>query len=419
MWLVSTTLASLLVVYVLTTFVSSRKRQRAPRAVPKDLFFVFMVPCLNEELVVGKCIERLLALPHDNFAVLVIDDGSEDATPDIVRSYDPRRVFLLQRRFPEARQGKGEALNAAYRHLADLECVKGRPASDVIVVIVDADGRLEADAVFEVAPIFADELVGAVQIGVRMYNADAGYLARMQDFEFVTFTEIFQRARNNFGISGLGGNGQFNRLAALQSLGRAPWSSCLTEDLDLGIRMVAAGWRTSYCSTTWVNQQAVTNLRRLVRQRARWFQGHLQCWRLIGHVLRSRISTRATFDLVHHLFSPALVLLMSMAVPLFLGAAAGAGAIDPHLLLRTVTYDHGLLVGVMYALSFGLAIPYGFSYWLQDPQTSWIRALFLGHLFTLYGYLWFPAGWMAVARLARKRQGWAKTARTVVLEAAT
>ena len=50
--------------------------------------------------------------------------------------------------------------------------------------------------------------------------------------EFVVFTEIFQRARQRVGSVGLGGNGQFARLTALMSLGDAPWTKCLTEDLD-------------------------------------------------------------------------------------------------------------------------------------------------------------------------------------------
>jgi cellulose synthase/poly-beta-1,6-N-acetylglucosamine synthase-like glycosyltransferase len=87
-----------------------------------DLFFIFIVPCLNEELVIGASLDRLLAIPGDNWAVMVIDDGSDDATAEIVLRYtlSSQRVSLLRRHRPEARQGKGEALNAAYRYLQTL-----------------------------------------------------------------------------------------------------------------------------------------------------------------------------------------------------------------------------------------------------------------------------------------------------------
>ena len=72
------------------------------------------------------------------------------------------------------------------------------------------------------SPYFQQPRVGAVQVGVRMYNAQESLLARMQDIEFVVFTEIYQRARRHLGTVELGGNGQFVRLAALRSLRTLP-----------------------------------------------------------------------------------------------------------------------------------------------------------------------------------------------------
>src|SRR4029453_17541377 len=37
----------------------------------------------------------------------------------------------------------------------------------------------------------------------------------------------------------------------------------------------------------------------------------------------------------------------------------------------------------------------------------------LAHLFIVYGYLWFLAGWRAVWQAGTGRHGWAKTSRTV------
>ena len=67
---------------------------------------------------------------------------------------------------------------------------------------------------------FRDPKTGAVQVGVQMRNAETNLLARLQDFEFVVFAEIFQRARERLG-RGARGNGQFVRRSALRSLGPA------------------------------------------------------------------------------------------------------------------------------------------------------------------------------------------------------
>ena len=54
------------------------------------------------------------------------------------------------------------------------ELLGGVDRAQVIVVVVDADGRLDPDAPRFVAPHFAeDERLGGVQSLVRIYNRDA------------------------------------------------------------------------------------------------------------------------------------------------------------------------------------------------------------------------------------------------------
>ena len=330
--------------YSLRMLLLSRQHRDAPLPAPNDLLFVFLVPCLNEERVIARSLERLLAVPG-NFKVMVIDDASEDGTADVVRQFDPERVWLFQRTLPDARKGKGEALNAAYRHLCSSGVLGERDPDDVIVAVLDADGRLAPNALIEVAPFFADPAVGGVQIGVRMYNAREKLLARMQDFEFVTFTEIFQRARQRIGSVGLGGNGQFNRLSALRSLGSAPWTKCLTEDLDLGIQLLTRGWLNCYCPTTHVSQQAVVQLRRLVRQRSRWYQGNLQCWRRIPEIVRSGLPTAVVIDLLFQLLASSLILVMSVASAAFLATFGLMIARNPQTATHLFPGHYGLAIG--------------------------------------------------------------------------
>jgi 1,2-diacylglycerol 3-beta-glucosyltransferase len=398
--------------YTVAVFLVSN-RQRPPRLPGTDnAYFVFVLPCLNEELVIGRSIESLLALPSENFSILVIDDGSEDKTAEIASSYDAERVWLLQRRLPDARKGKGEALNAAYRYLRDSGVLRRHSHNDVVVAILDADGRIASDVLTEVAPYFRDPNAGAVQIGVRMYNADENLLARLQDFEFVTFTEIFQKGRQRIGSVGLGGNGQFTRLAALASLGDSPWTDCLTEDLDLGIRLLAQGWENNFCPWAHVSQQAVTSPRRLIRQRARWFQGHLQCWRRIPDVILSPVRDRVMVDVLYHLLTPGLVLAMSLPIAAFFVRLVSQTFSSPLGVLEALTARGGVLLAGWYLLSFGLAPLYGFVYSRRERSFGFVKATALAHLYNLYTYLWFAAGWLAVWNIATRRRGWAKTART-------
>jgi 1,2-diacylglycerol 3-beta-glucosyltransferase len=379
----------------------------ASSTAPGTDFFVFLMPCLNEELVIARSLQRLLSMPAGNFAVMVIDDGSDDGTAAAVSGVADERVWLLSRKLPNARQGKGEALNDAIAHLVNSGRLAGRDPGSVIIAVVDADGHLDPHALADVTEFFADQAVGAVQIGVRISNRDRSMLARMQDMEFVIYTEVFQRGRRHLGSVGLGGNGQFVRLSALRSLGPAPWTRSLTEDLDLGVRLAAAGWRNEYCRTAAVHQQGVVEVRRLIRQRARWFQGNLQSWRLIPLVLRS-MPGRNGADLLFLLSSPALVLIASLLTVSFAVVLANCAVL--------VASDHdpfGWWVAVTYTLILGPALAYAGVYWRQERAAGLrlAKAFWLAHLYVGYSMIWYASGWRAAVRAVRGRTGWAKTDR--------
>jgi 1,2-diacylglycerol 3-beta-glucosyltransferase len=392
----------------------ARKRLPQPLPTPEDLFFVFMVPCMNEEAVIHRTLERLTTLPGPPRAIMVIDDGSHDATGDIVkeRALENPNVWLLQRVAPNCQKGKGAALNNAFAYLLESDLLDGRRLDDVIVGVVDADGRPDPNTLSEVAPFFRDPKVGACQIGVRMYNADENFLARMQDIEFVVFTEMFQKARNRAGSAGLGGNGQFTRLTALMSLGDEPWSDYLTEDLELGINMMSKGWYNTFCPTAFVNQQAVTDFKRLLRQRTRWFQGQLQCWNCIPGIIRSPMAPRVIVDLCYHLLGAIVMVIMSIFT-------IALGCISLLLFLKALSLGHAeWIIGrwwrlpLGYAFGFSLAWVYAYLYWLRTPGRAFWRILVDTHIFNVYVYFWMVSGLRALGRIATKKNGWAKTART-------
>lgn len=82
-----------------------------------------LVPALNEQDTIGEVVERLLALPL-TLQVIVIDDGSTDRTPEILRGFGDR-IMVLRRDKPG---GKGSAIRHALPH-----------ATGRAVIIQDAD----------------------------------------------------------------------------------------------------------------------------------------------------------------------------------------------------------------------------------------------------------------------------------------
>ena len=398
--------------YTVTLLVISRRPPRRSAdgrrgALDPGMRIVVLMPCLNEAEVIAASVQRLLDIHDPGLHVMVIDDGSDDGTGDVVQALGDPRAEVLRRVLPNARRGKGEALNNALAVVR--ERFSGCDPSSVIVGVVDADGRLDPHAIAETRRAFASAEVGAVQMGVRINNRFSSLLARMQDMEFVVFTSVFQEGRRRLGSVGMGGNAQFARLSALNSLGRRPWTRSLTEDFDLGVRLNGAGWTNEYWGRAAVHQQGVTSGRRLLRQRTRWFQGNLQSAHLLGRVARrQRGLSRA--DSLWQILTPSVLLAGSFLVASFLST----------LVLAVTAAVRGapqswLWVLSAYLLAFGPGLVFGWLYWRVERSEGLglLRALAYSHLFVLYGLMPCLIGWRALARQATGRTGWAKTAREV------
>ena len=54
-----------------------------------------VIPCLNEEKYIGKCLNSILEndYPNNKIEVLVIDGKSNDMTKEIVRNYSDKCLF--------------------------------------------------------------------------------------------------------------------------------------------------------------------------------------------------------------------------------------------------------------------------------------------------------------------------------------
>ena len=113
-----------------------------------------LIPCLNEEAAIQSVVESVLAL---GAPVIVIDDGSDDRTPEIVAALP---VTLLRHTH---RRGKGEALRRGFREAL-------RQGYDAVVTM-DGDGQHLASDIPRIAAAAArypDHIV----IGARLLDRD-------------------------------------------------------------------------------------------------------------------------------------------------------------------------------------------------------------------------------------------------------
>ncbi len=387
-------------------------------ACPDDLLWVAIVPALDEEVTIVDSVGRLMELDAPNRVVLVVDDGSTDRTPELLaelgRSTVGGSLSVLRRDPPDARRGKAAALNAAWHHIHDVVLRTGPYAGwdpdRVIVTIVDADGRLDADSPRHVAAHFADPRVGGVQSLVRIYNRHH-VLTWCQDVEFGIYGELYQLGRTRWGTAGMGGNGQFNRLSALDSVAtdaRGPWRDKLTEDQDIGLRLIEAGWLGRQEVRTSVHQQGLPGLRKLYRQRTRWSQGNLQAMRQLPRVARAPVPLGARADLVAYLLNP----VWQAIVGLSLVTGAWLFAFDD-VPFWTSAMPWWLLL-LTYSLGFTGAVLGTVARLARRTPWAWLVGLLIAQPYALYSWLLFPVLVRATLRLALRRDSWAKTAREPV-----
>lgn len=102
-----------------------------------------IVTAFNEEKYIGRCLESLLDQDFGDMEVLVIDDGSTDRTPDIIRRYvqmNPSKLRLIV--FPK-NLGSGNARN-----------IGALNANGEVIVFLDADMSFPRDFISKlVSPI--------------------------------------------------------------------------------------------------------------------------------------------------------------------------------------------------------------------------------------------------------------------------
>jgi cellulose synthase/poly-beta-1,6-N-acetylglucosamine synthase-like glycosyltransferase/peptidoglycan/xylan/chitin deacetylase (PgdA/CDA1 family) len=222
-----------------------------------------LIPAFNEEKVIASSIGRILKSKHVHLEVVVVDDGSTDATAEVVgREFagEPR-VKLI--RIPNG--GKANAVNTALR-----------ASHGEVVVALDADTQFEPHTIARLVRWFADPKVGAVAGNAKVGNR-INLITLWQALEYITAQNLERRALAALGTITVvpGAVGAWRR-TALEALGGFPGDT-LAEDQDLTLAVQMAGYTALFDSTAVAWTEAPDTARGLARQRFRWAFGTLQC----------------------------------------------------------------------------------------------------------------------------------------------
>ncbi len=228
-----------------------------------------LIPCFNEAQNARDTIHYALATDYPDFEVIAINDGSSDATAEILdelAAAHPRlRVVHLT-----TNQGKAMALRAG-----------AIAAKHEFLICIDGDALLHPNAVaWMMVHLATGHRVGAVTGNPRILNRSS-LLGKLQVGEFSSIIGLMKRAQRVYGkIFTVSGVIVGYRRTALHRVGY--WSEeMITEDIDISWRLQMDHWDIRYEPDALCYIYMPETFKGLWKQRLRWAQGGVEV--LIKH----------------------------------------------------------------------------------------------------------------------------------------
>jgi GT2 family glycosyltransferase len=236
--------------------------------------------------VVDRLLEACTSFDYENYEVIVADDSTDETVEKLKKWKEHPRVRVIHR---SSRKGfKGGALQEALRRM--------NPRTEYVMVF-DADFVPPADAIWHFLDYFGrltkpkngngnghdtHAKTGVPQNGDRlavvqgyqwhMLNASENWVTKGVRAEFSGSYVLERAGQELFGaMKMISGSVYMIRADVLRKLG---WSTSITEDWELTIRLYLAGYKVLYTPYIQAPAECVSEVRRLIKQRMRWAEGH-------------------------------------------------------------------------------------------------------------------------------------------------
>ena len=248
-----------------------QKEELPPKAeITTEPFVTIMIPAHNEEIVIKSTLEYLLTqLNYHNYEVLVMDDGSDDRTPEILRSMQAKHSRLRVIRI-EQNQGKAHAFNIG------LFFAKGE-----YILSNDADTIPETDALIKYMQYFTSTNginYAAITANMDVYNRSSLW-GKSQTVEFSSIVGIIKRSQtaiNNTMYAYSGANTMYRRDFLINVGGFR--QDRATEDISIAWDHTFINVTPKFAPDIVFHMNVPETFHDLYRQRKRWAQGGTEVW---------------------------------------------------------------------------------------------------------------------------------------------
>lgn len=224
----------------------------------KKPFVSVIVPGKNEGKHIFKLANSLKEQTYQNFELIIIDDGSDDQTPEICRNL--KKNGLIDAYFRnDVRGGKASAANLGLRY-----------SRGQYVIHLDADCSYDRDAIENIlVPFYYNLNIGAIGGNVQVRNYKESLCATLQAIEYMDTISVGRIASSELGIYRVisGAFGAFKK-EALDRLGG--WDIGPGLDGDITVKIRKLGYKIHFEPSAVCQTSVPVTFKRLIKQRLRW-----------------------------------------------------------------------------------------------------------------------------------------------------
>ena len=247
------------------------------------------VPTYNEppELLEAT-LRSLLALdyPSDRVLIMVGDDSTRPECSGPLKEFCQRNGIYYRSRGDRGGYKAG-ALN---------DLLARTPMDTNIIAVIDADYQVEPNYLRETVGYFADPDLGWLQTPQDYRNRHQSFLTEQYYIADAYFYRTILPSRNEENSIIFCGTMGMLRVRALREVGG--WNEkCITEDAELSVRLLNAGWRSLYVNKTYGRGLIPVTFEAFKKQHYRWAFGGGRILRAhIGRFLFGRFTFRQRLD---------------------------------------------------------------------------------------------------------------------------
>lgn len=356
----------------------------------KEKGISILIPSYNETLVIENCLMGILNVNYRNFEILFINDGSTDDTLEtfhkhlmLIKTPRPKQGVLnhenvkeiyRSQKFPsiwvidKENGGKADALNTGIEF-----------ATKEIIITLDADSIIEANALNEMNQTFSDESVvaagGLVNI-VQGFKRNEGKLVpsfklrgliRYQIIQYLTAFHLLKTTQSKFGSITViaGAFGAFRRGVLIQAKG---YRKTVGEDMDITLRIheligtSLKNKRIIFVPEAICYTECPATFKCLYRQRIRWQKAFIDCVITYRKSFYLKFNFKiSTILLLDSLLLGTLSAYPTLMIPILI--LATTNNLNLFLILFTISIVIGIMQNIATLL---VSRRFGYSYNIRD-----------------------------------------------------